>query len=203
MRFGIGGGSRIVRGGVSVGRGGVRGGVGVGPFSVSGGSRGGRRGGGGGGDNSPPFWVFFLLIAGLVAILAVAVAFGLVLGGLLFFVLVYVCLDPAPSRRLPAKFVAWRQSSSKKVQRNAIAGALAVASITIALNIADYFKLPKRDACKWFDKRWDCHYFGALDLTNDFWWIKALHVIGVLGLVAGFVLLASRVLRARRSTGAS
>ena len=96
MRFGIGGGSRIVRGGVSVGRGGVRGGVGVGPFSVSGGSRGGRRGGGGGGDNSPPFWVFFLLIAGLVAILAVAVAFGLVLGGLLFFVLVYVCLDPAP-----------------------------------------------------------------------------------------------------------
>lgn len=38
-RLGIGGGGRILRGGVSVGRGGVRGGVGVGPFSVSGGSR--------------------------------------------------------------------------------------------------------------------------------------------------------------------
>jgi hypothetical protein len=44
MRFGIGGGGRIARGGFSVGRGGVRGGVGVGPFSLSGGSRGGDGG---------------------------------------------------------------------------------------------------------------------------------------------------------------
>jgi hypothetical protein len=41
MRFGVGGGGRLLRGGASVGRGGVRGGAGVGPFSVSGGSRGG------------------------------------------------------------------------------------------------------------------------------------------------------------------
>jgi hypothetical protein len=41
MRFGIGGGNRILRGGVNVGRGGVRGGVGVGPFSFSGGGGGG------------------------------------------------------------------------------------------------------------------------------------------------------------------
>lgn len=58
MRFGIGGGNRLVRGGINVGRGGVRGGVGVGPVHIAGG--GGRRrsrnrgggsfaGGGGGG----------------------------------------------------------------------------------------------------------------------------------------------------------
>lgn len=45
MRFGIGGGGRIARGGFSFGRGGVRGGVGVGPFSLSGGSLGGGGGG--------------------------------------------------------------------------------------------------------------------------------------------------------------
>lgn len=39
MRFGIGGGSRWLRGGASIGRGGVRGGVGIGPFSFTGGSR--------------------------------------------------------------------------------------------------------------------------------------------------------------------
>lgn len=39
MRIGVGGGGRLLRGGVSTGRGGVRGGVGVGPFSISGGSR--------------------------------------------------------------------------------------------------------------------------------------------------------------------
>ena len=38
MRFGVGGGGRIARGGVSVGRGGVGGGIGVGPFSFTGGS---------------------------------------------------------------------------------------------------------------------------------------------------------------------
>ena len=42
MRFGIGGGSRWLRGGASVGRGGVRGGIGIGPFSITGGSRGRR-----------------------------------------------------------------------------------------------------------------------------------------------------------------
>jgi hypothetical protein len=41
-RIGIGGGNRILRGGVSVGRGGVGGGVGVGPFRMT-------RGFGGGG----------------------------------------------------------------------------------------------------------------------------------------------------------
>jgi len=44
MRFGVGGGSRVARGGVSVGKGGLRGGVGVGPFSLSGGSSGGGGG---------------------------------------------------------------------------------------------------------------------------------------------------------------
>lgn len=43
MRLGVGGGGRVLRGGVSVGRGGVRGGVGVGPFHLSGGSRGSRN----------------------------------------------------------------------------------------------------------------------------------------------------------------
>ena len=61
MRFGIGGGGRVARGGASVGRGGVRGGVGIGPFSVSGGS-----GGGGGGLLELFFWlgvvIFGLLI---------------------------------------------------------------------------------------------------------------------------------------------
>jgi len=42
MRFGLGGGSRWARGGVSFGRGGVRCGVGSGPFSISGGTSGGR-----------------------------------------------------------------------------------------------------------------------------------------------------------------
>ena len=44
MRFGVGGGSRFARGGLSVGKGGIRGGVGSGPFSISGGF-GGRSGG--------------------------------------------------------------------------------------------------------------------------------------------------------------
>lgn len=39
MRVGVGGGNRLLRGGVSVGRGGIRGGVGAGPFSLSGGGR--------------------------------------------------------------------------------------------------------------------------------------------------------------------
>lgn len=39
MRFGVGGGSRWLRGGASIGRGGMRGGVGVGPFSFTGGPR--------------------------------------------------------------------------------------------------------------------------------------------------------------------
>ena len=38
MRFGVGGGGRIARGGVSAGRGGVGGGIGIGPFSLTGGA---------------------------------------------------------------------------------------------------------------------------------------------------------------------
>lgn len=47
MRLGIGGGGRLLRGGIKVGRGGVGWGVGVGPFSVTGGTRGRRRSSGG------------------------------------------------------------------------------------------------------------------------------------------------------------
>lgn len=89
MRFGIGGGGRIARGGVSVGRGGVRGGVGVGPFSV---------GSGGGGDGDDELAEGLLLIAfaciaiagililavGMLALAAICVGFlvGPILYGL-------------------------------------------------------------------------------------------------------------------------
>ena len=65
MRFGIGGGGRALRGGVSVGRGGARGGVGVGPFSVSGGSGGGSGIGG-----------LVLVVVALFFAVAILVYFG-------------------------------------------------------------------------------------------------------------------------------
>ena len=58
MRFGIGGGSRWARGGVSFGRGGVRGGVGSGPFSISGGTSRSRSQSEGSGE-----WLFVTFLA--------------------------------------------------------------------------------------------------------------------------------------------
>lgn len=70
MRFGIGGGGRIARGGISVGRGGVRGGVGVGPFSLSGGSRGGDGG-------EVLAWLFTICVFLLAFLVAVIFTFVL------------------------------------------------------------------------------------------------------------------------------
>lgn len=73
MRFGLGGGGRIARGGFSVGRGGVRGGVGVGPFSLSGGSRGGGSSGGG----EVLAWLLAVCVVILAFLLAVFFTFVL------------------------------------------------------------------------------------------------------------------------------
>ena len=73
-RFGLGGGSWIARGGVSVGPGGIGGGVGSGPFSVTGGARG--SGGKSEGGNEG------ILIAVMV-LLGIAVALGLLIAGAL------------------------------------------------------------------------------------------------------------------------
>jgi len=81
MRFGIGGGNRILRGGASVGRGGVRGGVGVGPFSISGGSR-GRKSNSGGAQGA-------LAGGGLLACVAL---YYMVIAGLTFLGVVFVLL---------------------------------------------------------------------------------------------------------------
>ena len=76
MRFGVGGGGRIARGGASVGRGGVRGGVGIGPFSVSGGS-----GGGGGGLFELVLWLAVVIFGLLISAVLLAFSFGPVLYG--------------------------------------------------------------------------------------------------------------------------
>mgnify|MGYP001452093672 CR=1 FL=1 len=61
MRFGIGGGGYLGRGGVSAGKGGIRGGVGSGPFRVSGGT-----GGNSGSSNNLGGGFLLLLIVLLV-----------------------------------------------------------------------------------------------------------------------------------------
>jgi len=84
VRLGIGGGSRLARGGVSVGRGGVRGGIGSGPFSLSGGM-GFRLGGASGfGGLLTLLVVGAILVAAFIAVLAIPViALLLVLPGLM------------------------------------------------------------------------------------------------------------------------
>ena len=44
MRFGLGGGSRLFRGGASIGKGGIKGGIGIGPFKITGGRRSRKHG---------------------------------------------------------------------------------------------------------------------------------------------------------------
>jgi hypothetical protein len=89
MRLGIGGGGRVLRGGVSVGRGGVRGGVGVGPFHLSGGSRGSRS------STSDEFAEAlgpFLLLAAAVSLVITAVVL-FVAGPLLYLIFILALLS--------------------------------------------------------------------------------------------------------------
>ena len=67
MRIGLGGGSRVARGGVSVGRGGFRGGLGLGPFNISGGSR------GKGNDGS---WLWNLMVLGIYVLIGLVLFFS-------------------------------------------------------------------------------------------------------------------------------
>ena len=64
MRFGVGGGGRIARGGVSAGRGGLGGGIGIGPFSLTGGSGGRKRVTGD--DAEGIVWICLILMAVMV-----------------------------------------------------------------------------------------------------------------------------------------
>ena len=71
MRFGIGGGGFLGRGGISVGKGGIGGGVGSGPFHLSGGT-GGKRGNSGSSDDGALGFFFMALLVLLMIALVVA-----------------------------------------------------------------------------------------------------------------------------------
>ena len=90
MRLGIGGGGRVLRGGVSVGRGGVRGGVGVGPFHLSGGSRGSRSSTSDETDEA----LGLMLLLGLAIVLAFTAVVLLVAGPLLYLSFILALLSP-------------------------------------------------------------------------------------------------------------
>ena len=89
MRLGIGGGGRVLRGGVSVGRGGARGGIGVGPFHLSGGSRGSRSSMS---DETAEIFIFFFKI--VLVFLVFGVIILLVAGPLLYLNFILALLSP-------------------------------------------------------------------------------------------------------------
>ena len=129
MRFGIGGGGRILRGGVSVGRGGVRGGVGVGPFRVTGGSR---------GSGSGVFWESLAFVC--LVLVAVVLALLLALYILLFLALCATfALGTAREGSLP--FVPFRFRGSVR------------AGVSIALQ-AGYVALGWLAASSWTNEWW-------------------------------------------------
>jgi len=101
MRFGIGGGSRLARGGVSVGKGGVRAGIGSGPFSIKGGFRGGSGIGSG---------LEGILILATMVILAAALASLFVFMFLVVAVILQIQLASLALRHTDLNSVTSRQS---------------------------------------------------------------------------------------------
>jgi|GEM_PF-2918026 len=105
MRIGIGGGNRLLRGGVNVGRGGVRAGVGVGPFHVAGG--GGRRRGRSSGGS--PDWdeaadAFGPVFIGIFLVMLALISYALVGSLVLASVALLAAVRPTlVSRRIPSK----------------------------------------------------------------------------------------------------
>ena len=102
MRFGIGGGSRFARGGLSVGKGGIRGGVGSGPFSISGGF-GGRSGG-----FSGALWGLFYIAA--IAAIMITFLVLLVVGFFVVAVILQIQLASLAVRHADLNSVTTRQS---------------------------------------------------------------------------------------------